>query len=464
MAASASWWRTVLRRPAGKEAVASQQRNDPTSGYSLDELEDPRGAIVFGYSIIFFGLGLTALWAIMAPLGEGITAPGVVVVESKRKVISHLTGGTVTAVRIRENQTVKEGDILLELDAVRTSSARDTVLHEYIAAMARMTRLNGELAFAPHLKFPDEIIAYAAQLGREDLLRAQEQLFLARQNAFKSELAILNENLTASRIQAEGVRNQLNARRQQIGSLSKELESTRSLVEVGYTPRNRLFEQERQLAELTSIASDLEARVAREGSSSAEIRLRGHQRRQEYLKDVEAQSTETRREAANLTERLKDAQADLDRMTVRAPLSGQVVSMLAQAPGVVIAPNSKLMEIVPAGDKLLIDVKVPITAASRVKPELETDIRITSFPETPSLTIRGRVQSVSRDRHDPSPPELPYYLARVEVTQQGIDKLEGRQLRPGMSTDVVIKTGERSFMKYLMDPITRRFFESFREP
>lgn len=463
MAASASWWRTVLRRPADKGAIPSK-RNDPTDGYSLDELEDPRGAIIFGYSIIFFGLGLTALWAIMAPLGEGITAPGVVVVESKRKVISHLTGGTVTAVKIRENQAVKEGDILIELDAVRTASARDTVLHEYIAAVARLTRLEGELAFALNLTFPDAIIAYAAQLGREDLLRAQEQLFMARQSAFKSELAILRENLTASRIQAEGARNQLNARRQQIASLAKELDSTRTLVEEGYTPRNRLFEQERQFAELTSIASDLEARIAREGSSSAEIRLRGLQRRQEYLKDVEAQSTETRREAANLTERLKDAQADLDRMTVRAPLSGQVVSMLAQAPGVVIAPNSKLMEIVPAGDKLLIDVKVPIIAASRVKPELETDIRITSFPETPSLTIQGRVQSVSRDRHDPSPPELPYYLARVEVTQKGIDKLEGRQLRPGMSTDVVIKTGERSFMKYLMDPITRRFFESFKEP
>ncbi|MCK9387810.1 MAG: HlyD family type I secretion periplasmic adaptor subunit [Sulfuritalea sp.] len=463
MAASAPWWRRILRRSVAQQASPTMAK-DPGAGYSLDDLDDPSGAIAFGYGVIFFGLGLTALWAIFAPLGEGITAPGVVVVESKRKVISHLTGGTVTAVKVRENQAVKEGDVLLELDAVRAESARDTVLHEYIAAAARMIRLNGELAFVPSLKFPDDVIAYAAQLGREDLLRAQEQLFRARQSAFKSEVAILQENLTASRIQATGARNQLYARRQQVESLRKELESTRPLVEEGYTPRNRLLEQERQLAELTSIASDLEARIAREGSSGAEIRLRELQRRQEYLKEVETQATETHREVANLSERLKDAEADLDRMTVRAPLSGQVVSMAAQAPGGVITPNSKLMEIVPAGDKLLIDVKVPITAASRVKPDLETDIRITSFPDTPSLIIQGRVQSVSRDRHDPSPPELPHYLARVEVTQEGINKLQGRQLRPGMSTDVVIKTGERSFMRYLMDPITRRLFESFKEP
>ena len=462
-AAVAPWWRRILRRPSAPDQ--SPAPPDNTGGeYSLDGLDDPSDAIAFGYAVIFFGLGLTAAWAVFAPLGEGITAPGIVVVESHRKTISHLTGGTVSAVNIQENQLVTEGDILLELDATRAQSARDTVLHEYIAAVARMTRLNGELTSVTHLVFPEEIVAYAAELGREDLLKAQEQLFRARQNAFKGELAILQESLAASRIQTTGARNQLYARRQQVDSLQKELESTRALVEIGYTPRNRLLEQERQLAELTSVTSELEARIAREGSSGAEIRLRELQRRQEYLKDVETQATETRREVANLTERLKDADADLDRMTVRAPISGQVVAMIAQAPGVVVTPNSKLMEIVPVGDKLLIDVEVPVTAASRVKLDLETDIRISSFPDTPSLIIQGRVLSVSTDRHEPSPPKMPYYLARIEVTPEGVAALQGRQLRPGMSTDVVIKTGQRSFMKYLMDPISRRLFESFKEP
>lgn len=474
MTASNSWWRKLLRRPTApaKAAKAGSVSKVPVSkvkvvaetSTSPDDLDDPSGPIAFGYRVIFFGLVLTGIWAFFAPLAEGITAPGIVVVESHRKTISHLTGGTVSAVRVRENQTVKEDDILLELDPVRALSARDTVLHEYIAAVAKLSRLIAEQTSVQRIEFPEEITAYAAQLGRQDLLRAQEQLFRARQDAFKGELSILHETLTASRIQATGARNQLYARRQQIESLRKELESTRPLVEEGYTPRNRLLEQERQLAELTSVTSELEARVAREGSSGAEIRLRELQRRQEYLKDAETQSTETRREVANLSERLKDAVADLERMTVRAPLSGQVVAMIAQAPGVVIAPNSKLMEIVPAGDKLLIDVQVPVAASSRVKAGLETDVRITTFADSPSLVILGRVQSVSSDRHEPPPPTLPYYLARVEVTPEGVAKLEGRELRPGMSVDVVIRTGQRSFMKYLMDPVTRRLFESLKEP
>jgi protease secretion system membrane fusion protein len=462
MAATDSWWRRLLRRPAAP-GNPIREIDAVGAGYPLDNIDDPSDAITFGYRVIFFGLGLTTLWAIFAPLDEGITASGVVVVESHRKTIAHLTGGTVSVVKVRENQVVKEGDILLELDPIRAESARDTVLHEYIAAVAKLSRLTAEQTSAGRLSFPDEINAYATQLGRQDLLRAQETLFRARQDAFKGELAILQENMAASRIQAMGARNQLYARRQQAESLRKEIESTRPLVEEGYTPRNRLFEQERQLAELTSVTSELEARVAREGSSGAEIRLRELQRRQEYLKDVETQATESRREVANLAERLKDAVADLERMTVRAPISGQVVAMIAQAPGVVIAPNSKLMEIVPVGDKLLIDVQVPITAATRVKSGLETYIRISTFPDSPSVVIQGRVQSVSSDRHEPPPPTPPYYLARVEVTPDGVTKLQGRQLRPGMSADVVIKTGERSFMTYLTDPISRRLFDSLKE-
>lgn len=454
------WWRRIV----GGRPSTDGNGAEPAAASALDELDDPRGAMIFGYGVIVFGVVVTALWAIFAPLGEGIPASGVVVVESHRKTIAHLTGGTIAVVKVRENQTVKEGDILLELESVRARSARDTLLHEYIAAVARQSRFNAEQLGSTSLHFPDDILVYAKQLGREDLLRAQEQLFRARQDALKGELAILQENLAASRIQASGARNQLTARRQQAESLSKELESTRPLVVAGYTPRNRLLEQERQLAELNSITSELEARIAREGSTSAEIRLRELQRRQEYLKEVETQATETRKEAANLAEKLKEAEADLERMTVRAPISGQVVAMVALAPGGVIAPSTKLMEIVPGSEKLLIDVQVPISAASRVKSGLETDIRISSFPDSPILIISGRVQSVSSDRHEPPPPTQPYYLARVEVTPEGIAKLAGKTLRPGMSTEVVIKTGERSFMRYLLDPITRRLFESLKEP
>lgn len=463
-----SWWqRLTLKRKPTTVAPAPQAPKEPAPAapdeIDLEGLDNPEAAIRFGYRIILFGFVSFLIWAAVAPIDEGVPATGIVVTESHRKVISHLTGGTVTGVHIHENQSVKVGDILLTLDPTRAQTSLDTALHEYIAASAKLARLTAEQMGANSIAFPDEIREYARQLGREDLLRGQEQLFRVRQQALHSEMAILQENLSASLIIATGARGQLTARRQQVESLRKELESTRPLADEGYTARNRVFEQERQLSELNSVTSDLEARIAREGSSVAELRLRQLQRRQEYLKDVETQSTETRRDVANLSERLKDARAEVERATVRAPVSGQVVGMVAQAPGVVVNPGARLMEIVPSGDKLLLDVQVPVSAANRVKPGLETDIRITSFPDTPTLIIQGKVQSMSDDRHEP-PNVMPYYLARIQVTPEGMAKLGGRQLRPGMSADAIIKTGERSFLTYLFAPISRRLFESIKEP
>lgn len=430
----------------------------------VDALEDPRSAIAFGNKIVFIGFGSFLLWASFAPLDEGVPATGVVVVESHRKVIAHLTGGTVAEVFVKENQSVKEGDVLLTLDTTRTQTTYSSVINEYIGAAAKLARLTAEQSFSDRVDYPEDVLTYAAEAGRKDLIQAQDHLFRVRRQALAGEQAILQENLAASHGQAQGARQQLAARQQQAALLGQEIREMRPLVEEGYAPRNRILEQERQLAELSSVTSDLQARVTKEVSNAAELRLRILQRRQEFLRDVEGLIADTRREVANLREKLRDAKLDLDRSTIVAPASGQVVALQAVAPGAVVTAGAHILEIVPQGDTLLIDIQVPPHLITQVRPGLPTDVRVTAFADDPQLTIDGQVQSVSTDRHEPPNGQQPYYLARIEVTDVGLKKLHGRQLRPGMSVDAVIKTGARSFLAYLMRPLTKRMFTSLQEP
>jgi multidrug resistance efflux pump len=116
---------------------------------------------------------------------------------------------------VRENQSVKEGDILLELDAVRAMSARDTVLHEYIAAAAKLARLTAEQLSARPRRFPDDISLMPPTGSAGPAARPGSPVPCPAGAHSSGELAILQENLTASRIQAAGARNQLYARRQQ---------------------------------------------------------------------------------------------------------------------------------------------------------------------------------------------------------------------------------------------------------
>lgn len=462
--------RALLERFFGKgftgvgKAAAPENTPIDQTHISLEGFDDPAPAIRFGYRVIFLGLGVFSVWAIFAPIGEGVPSQGIVVVESQRKVISHLTGGTIASVHAKENLSVQEGSVLLTLETGRLQTALDMVLNEYVNSAARLARLTAEQTFSDSIEFPDELKLQIAKLGRKDILAAQEQLFIARQQSYRSEQSILKEGLKASQIQTAGAREQLANRARQIELLMQEIESNRLLVAEGYTPRNRLLEQERQLADLATSSSDIRTRLAREASAIAEIQFRLFQRRQEYLKEVETQASEARRELSTLGERVKDARLDLERAVVRAPASGQVVTMIPLAPGTIVTAGVKLMEIVPEGDKLLLDVQIPVHVIARVQTGMAADVRITSFIDAPSLIIEGRVLSVSSDRREQPNAAQPYYLARVEITPAGVAELGNHRLRPGMMADVVIKTGERSFMTYLMAPLKRQLFQAFKEP
>lgn len=455
--------REALQRfssPVHRIADAFRKRA-PTSTSS--SIEDPSSAINFGNRIIFFGLGIFIVWATLVPLDEGIPANGVVSVETKRNVVSHYAGGNVEAVSVHENKYVKAGDVLITLDNTKTKMAYNTAIQEYIAASAKLARLKAEQIIADEIEFSDELHLYAGQMGKRDYLFAQVQLFRLRRQALKGDLKILEENLSASKSQLNGVRDQLAARLRQVALLRNEIQEIRPLVEAGYTPRNNLLAQERQLAELESVTSDLQARILKESSTGSELRLKMLQRQQEFLRDVEMQIADTEREVANLRERISDVSRDLDLTVIRAPVSGQVVELQMQTIGAAVTPGSKILEIIPEGGRLLVDVQIPTNLINRVTSGLPTQVQISTFTEAPSLVIEGLVQSVSSDQHVPAS-GLPYYLARIEITPKGIADLRGRKLRPGMPVTAVIKTGERSLLAYLIRPLLKRTFTALQEP
>ena len=426
-------------------------------------LEDPGSAIAFGNRIIFYGLGAFIFWATTVPLDEGVPAMGTVAVENMRKVVSHLSGGSVATLHVQENQFVAAGETLIVLDSTKARVAYNTTIQEFIAASAELARLQAEQLGLGQIVFSDDLRLYAEQSGRLDYLLTQEQLFRVRRETLQNEQAMLRENMSASLAQAQGARDQLESRNRQISLLNQEIRELRPLVEAGYTARNSLLAQERQAAELTSTISELQARIAREASTGAELRLRVLQRQQEFMRDVEGKIAETARTVANLKERIREVRKDLDSTTIRAPVSGQVVELQARAPGTVITPGSRVLEIIPDQEKLLIDVQVPINLINKVVPGLITNVQISSFADNPSLVIEGVVQSVSSDQRTPPNGAPPYYLARIEITSKGMAELKGHQLRAGMPVSAVIKTGERSLLIFLLQPILKRTFTAMQE-
>jgi protease secretion system membrane fusion protein len=141
------------------------------------------------------------------------------------------------------------------------------------------------------------------------------------------------------------------------------------------------------------------------------------------------------------------------------------VGLAVQTVGGVIQPGQKIMDVVPGDEPLLLEARVPPHLIDKVHAGLEADIRFSAFAHSPQLVVAGKVVSISADLLTEQGPAGPvtYYLARVAVTQAGLKALGKHQMQAGMPAEVVIKTGERTLLTYLLHPLTKRLAASMKE-
>jgi len=425
---------------------------------------DTRAVARKGLLVLAVGFGGFFLWASLAPLDEGVPTQGMVTLDTKRKTVQHLSGGIVKEVLVQEGQQVKEGEPMLRLDSAVAKANYEAVRQRYLGLRAMQSRLFAEQGGRDVIDFhPDVKIAMNDPLIKQQVT-TQQQLIQARRAALAADLQGLEESMQGLKEQVGSYQNILVQRRSQLALLTEELTNTRAMVKEGYVPRNRQLELERMVAESNASIADLTGNSLRISRQVAEITQRSLARKQEYRKEIESQLAEVTREAQSDAEKFVAVTADLDRMEIKSPANGQVVGLTVQTVGAVLQPGQKLLDVVPDNQKLLLEAHIPPHLIDKVKTGLEADIRFNSFAHSPQLVVEGKVMSISGDLlSDPQQPQYIYYLARIQVTPSGMKTLGARQMQPGMPAEIVIKTGERSLLTYLIHPLTKRMAASMKE-
>jgi protease secretion system membrane fusion protein len=386
---------------AGKVDVAVPA-NEP--GRKMEKYHDTRSTIRLGIWILLVGFGGFLLWAAFAPLDEGVPSPGMVSIATKRKVVENLRGGRVEKVHVREGQIVKQGDLLITLDNQTARARYDEVHQHYLGMRATADRLLAEMRGAGSITFHKDLLNEPNRALAQSNMQNQRLLFQSRQIS----LQILKEQLAG----------------------------LKSLVKEGYAPMTQQRDIELKILEFMSNTASQLAQV---------------------LLEVDADAEKTRA----LGEELVDTE-------IRSPASGQVVGLQVQTVGAIIQPGQKIMDIVPSSEGLLIDAKIAPQFIDSVHKGLPVNVSFFSFSHSPQLVVKGVVESVSKDivsepQASPMQPAQAYYLARISVTPEGMKDLGNRQMQPGMQVQVIIKTGERSMLTYLVDPLVQRIRPSMKE-
>lgn len=426
---------------------------------------DSGRAARIGLWALGLGFGGFLLWAALAPLDEGVPSPAAVSIDTKRKAVQHLTGGIVKQVLVKEGALVKEGQPVILLDGAVARANYESVRQRYLGLRAAQGRLLAEQAGTGVIKLHPDLKEAASDPLIQTQVATQQQLFQSRRAALRAELEGMEESIRGQQAMLLAYDGMLASRRSQLASLQDELKHTRDLVAEGYAPRNRQLELERSVADAQSGIADLVGNTTRAQRSVGELRQRAIARQQEYRKEVERELTEVTREVQSDAEKFVAVQADLERTEIRSPASGQVVGLAVQTVGGVVQPGQKLMDVVPADETLLLEARIAPHLIDKVHAGLPTDVRFSAFAHSPQLVVAGQVQSISSDllTEQQGSMMVSYYLARVSVTPQGMKELGSRQLQPGMPAEVIIRTGERSLLTYLLHPLTKRLAASMKE-
>ncbi|AZN37817.1 HlyD family type I secretion periplasmic adaptor subunit [Iodobacter ciconiae] len=427
-------------------------------------LTDTRSVTRLGLFILFFGLGGFLLWAAFAPLDEGVPTNGVVSVESKRKAIQHLQGGTIEKILVKEGAEVAANQPLVLLDQTQANAYLSTVQNNYWQTQALADRLSAELNHKPQIIFNEKMLKENNPQAKA-IMATQSQLFTTRHTALINEGNILQQSIAGINEQINGLQALEAGRKQQIKLLEKDIAGLRDLVADGFAPRTRLFEMERLFAQISGEYGEGLSHIEQASRQKGELTLRILQRSQEFNKEVETQYSQIQSDLNRWSNEIKAREEDLSRTILRSPTSGHVVGLNVHTIGGIIRPGETLMEIVPENDELVVEIQLPPHLIDKVQPGLLADIRFASLGNKGSAPIlEGKLNSISADRIV-DPRGNAYFSAKVVVTKNGLAELSHKKLaiQPGMSTEVIIKTGERSLLDYIIRPLLNRLAFAFTE-
>jgi epimerase transport system membrane fusion protein len=422
---------------------------------------DDRPVRRIGYLMLLVTFGLFGGWAALAPLDSSALAPGVVTVKSYRKTVQHLEGGIVRELRVHDGDLVKAGDVLLVLDNTQARSEVETTRSQLIAALQLQARLEAERDGQPE---PVAVPALDPTDPRVQEARDSEaRIFQTRRTSLLGEIGLQEKTIGQIEEQIRGLKAIIASKQMLAASYQEEIVDLRALLAEGYVDKQRLREQERSLSRLQTEVAESQSGIAQARVNIDEARLKILQLKKAFASEVAGLLGDARTKVYELRERLATLQDRDQRTDILAPESGMVMGMTVHTLGAVVSPGTALLDIVPANEELIVEAQVSPMDIDRIALGKLADIRFSAFKSSTTPVIEGRLVQISADRLINKDTGTAYYLARVALTDKGRQTLGNLTLVPGMPVEVLVNTGARTLLQYLMQPASNVFARSLIE-
>ena len=364
------------------------------------------------------GLLILLLWSAVGMIDQVTRAQAQIIAAERTQLVQSPDGGVLTQLHVKEGDIVKAGQLLATLQKERAAAAVSDSSAKVAALRITLARLHAEV-YGTALVFEADLQSYA------DYIRNQTDLYNKRQRAYKDDVNALENILSLA---------------------EDELRINRQLEATGDVSR---------------------AEVLRLQRSAADVRAQLAGKRNKYLQDAQAEMTKAQEELSTQVEQLRDRSQVLEHTELLAPVDGVVNNIKVNTLGGVIRAGDTVIELLPTGNNLIAEAKVPPADIAFVAVGQSASVKLDAYDSSIYGAMHGKVSYISPDvlTEDSKQGPITYYRVRIEITNAEFkgEKAKEIHLRPGLTATVEIKAMERTVLSYLTKPISKTFSQSMGE-
>jgi len=406
---------------------------------------------LIGVVVAFF------VWSMIGRLDVVSFAVGNVVPSSQVKTVQHLEGGIVAAIMVREGDRVTVGQPLVAMESISSGADVEELKVRMVSLTADVARLEAEVTGG------DIVFSEGFVDGNPDLARQTRALFDSRrvqfENDMASQTALMNQRLRES----DEIRARLANTRQKLTFLREQVAISVELLKDELTNRMLHLNYLKERADLRGRIDEAKATLPRLKAAAEEARSNLHIVQASFREEAQQKLDEASRSYDELSQRQKKYEDSLQRTVLRAPVDGTVKTVYVSTKGGVVQPGRTVLDIVPGGDRLVIEAQLPTQDIGYVQPGQAVKVKLASADAARFRDLVGEVVTVSPDTLV-TEQGVPYYKVRITTKR---DYFEDGTLRyslfPGMQVICAIQTGSRTIFQYIMEPLIGRMGDALKE-
>lgn len=433
----------------GGRALPRQWIEQRMRRLDVQPLDDARLQIRTGLIAVGAFLLVFVLFGMFAPISGAAVAEGEVSVSGSHLVVQPVSTGLVSQVLVREGQAVRAGQPLIRLNGVRSGAQLTQAQARRDALRALEARLVAERDGADALVFPADLAGRSGDPAAWNAMQAQRAIFERHHTILDSDRKISEARFTAA--QATRASNAT-----QLALIQQELGDVRYLYSRGFARKPTLLALERS-------AAQLQAQVANADASQTEADLQRARTRDGQVMEIVNQLNEVQAQLAQVNPQLDVSRYEADRDLLRAPVDGRVSDLAQIGPGTVVGGGRTLMEIVPVGRALIVEVRVKPGDIDDVRVGQAATLRFSTVNPHGRSTFTGHVVTLSPNRIPDPNGGQGFFRAQIVLDDPAEAQRDGVTLQPGLPVSVAIQTKRRTLFDYLFSPLGDALSRSFRQ-